>query len=940
MGEESVIRGLEGLLGIEIPLWRDEAGVKQEDTNFPCYATDASGRVTYLNLSGSGIRELPPAVGTLNRLQTIRLLHNELSDLPDELGGLPQLKRLYMPRNRFTELPEVVLRLRSLEVLAVNGNRITALPDWILELVRLGTLGLGNNLFREVPSVLALMPSLRALYMGGNPVNILPEWIGDMTNLTRLHLDGTSISVLPSSLARLQQLRSVSIAHTKVDSIDQLVELACLRTLDVRGAALSALPDRITDLEYLEDLDLSETDLVKMPSGVGKLQSLRYLGLSGLQKLAELPSGLFELTGLQRLTLSGTQLASIPPEIERLQGLIVLDLSSMGLSSVPPAVFMLGNLRLLNLSSNRLRELPPEIIKCQLAMTWSVGKPPEGLLLMGNPVESPPYEVLRRGRSAVEAYFRSLRTEQKAIDEVKVLLVGDGGCGKTSLVKRLLGRPFDKDEPTTHGIRIEEHVLDYSNRRIKARVWDFGGQEIMHATHQFFLSKRSAYILVVDGRRDEKTEYWLKHVEAFGGDSPILIAVNKIDLNRSFDINRRFLMEKYRGIRDVIRVSCANGEGIDLLENALSTVLARLDHARTVWPSSWFRVKERMESLREDFISFKEFRRTCESEAITDPMEQEVLAEFLHDLGAILWFTDLPLQDTNVINPRWLTEGVYHIVNSDEVARAGGVVVLDSLRHILPQRTHPPEKHHFIIEIMKKFELCYQIDEHQVLLPALLPIEEPSISIGEGDVVRFQVDYDFLPKSILPRLIVRMQNDIEGSLRWRSGVVLQSRSVEARAIIKVDEAERRIALSTYGNARREYLGVVLHELRDLNGSFERLRAVERVPMPDRPDVTMTYAHLLRLEAKGVRTYIPDGTDKEYDVHALLGYLKPPRKTEDEMIDLLRRLVEKGDTPETLAEKANRALILQPTVLGLGVNVNELIRQVLSAREHKGKKKSA
>jgi GTPase SAR1 family protein len=57
----------------------------------------------------------------------------------------------------------------------------------------------------------------------------------------------------------------------------------------------------------------------------------------------------------------------------------------------------------------------------------------------------------------------------------------------------------------------------------------------MHATHQFFLSKRSVYILVLDGRRDEKTEYWLKHVEAFGGGSPVIIAINKIDENPAFD---------------------------------------------------------------------------------------------------------------------------------------------------------------------------------------------------------------------------------------------------------------------------------------------------------------------------------------------------------------------------------------------------------------------
>jgi GTPase SAR1 family protein len=46
-----------------------------------------------------------------------------------------------------------------------------------------------------------------------------------------------------------------------------------------------------------------------------------------------------------------------------------------------------------------------------------------------------------------------------------------------------------------------------------ALVWDFGGQEIMHGTHQFFLSHRSLYLVVLDGRHDrakQDAEYWLK----------------------------------------------------------------------------------------------------------------------------------------------------------------------------------------------------------------------------------------------------------------------------------------------------------------------------------------------------------------------------------------------------------------------------------------------
>ena len=154
--------------------------------------------------------------------------------------------------------------------------------------------------------------------------------------------------------------------------------------------------------------------------------------------------------------------------------------------------------------------------------------------------------------------------------------------------------------PLTQGcVKVEFHR---SGRPL--RLWDFGGQEIMHATHRFFLSKRSLYILVLDGRKDEKTEYWLDHIRSFGGDSPVMAVLNKIDQNPGFDVNRRFLMEKYPNIKGFFPLSCAKGTGIDTLKNALSKELASVELIRTSWPTSWFKVKERLENMTEHFIDY------------------------------------------------------------------------------------------------------------------------------------------------------------------------------------------------------------------------------------------------------------------------------------------------------------------------------------------------
>ena len=63
------------------------------------------------------------------------------------------------------------------------------------------------------------------------------------------------------------------------------------------------------------------------------------------------------------------------------------------------------------------------------------------------------------------------------------------------------GQPLPAANETTKGISIHRHEFKLKNGRLfRLNVWDFGGQEILHSTHQFFLTERSLYILVLEPR--------------------------------------------------------------------------------------------------------------------------------------------------------------------------------------------------------------------------------------------------------------------------------------------------------------------------------------------------------------------------------------------------------------------------------------------------------
>jgi small GTP-binding protein len=589
------------------------------------------------------------------------------------------------------------------------------------------------------------------------------------------------------------------------------------------------------------------------------------------------------------------------------------------------ALMGLRKLRKLALVGNQITELPREIVDSGMEIRWEEWDYDKGgIFLEDNPLESPPIEVVERGCGAVIEYFKSLEGEKLLpLNEVKVLLVGHGGAGKTCLVKRLLGEGYDKNEKQTHGINIRDWEVKEEGKKIDVHFWDFGGQEIMHATHQFFLSKRSLYVLVLDGRKDEDAEYWLKHIESFGGDSPVLVVMNKIDENAGFDVNRRFLREKYKGIKDFQRVSCAENKGIAAFKKSLKKELGQVELLKSTWARSWFNVKKYLDKMSENFISYDEYKRICGKEGITEKQAQETLVDYLNDLGVVVHFHEFELEDTHVLEPRWITGAVYKIVNSDKLADSKGILRLGWLDEILKKRrkvdyVYPHDKYKYIIDLMQKFELCYAIDAKRVLVPDLLEVQQPEFDFDYDGCLRFVFEYDFQPRSVMPRFIVRMHGNIKGELRWRTGVVLEDEGFHSTAVVKGDETDKRIYVYVSGEQKRDYFSVIRKAFRDINDSFERLEVRELVPLPDNTEVSVEYEELIGHELGRKGEIYVGKLRKGYSVAALLDGIEKP----DERAGRYERESRKGDIHIQMIQKVDQKV-------DVDVNVNVEIRNEIT-----------
>jgi internalin A len=478
------------------------------------------------------------------------------------------------------------------------------------------------------------------------------------------------------------------------------------------------------------------------------------------------------------------------------------------------------------------------------------------------------------------AYLRQCREAgTHPLNEAKLILVGQGNVGKTSLVRRLLKDSFNPKEAKTEGIAINQLQVQLDDQDIQVNIWDFGGQEIMHATHQFFLTKRSIYLLVLHCREDDhanRLDYWLKLIQSFAPDAPIIVIGNQAD-QHPFDIDQRTLMAKYPQIQSFVTTSCTTGQGIDGLRSAIMTQLTTLRHVRDVLPAAWWKVKQQLEAWKgREYVSHEQFQAICEQQGIDDAVMQRILLGVLNDLGIALSYHDDPrLSDTKVLNPTWVTQGVYTILNHPPlITERSGIVTSHDLPAILGihGNRYPVQKCLFIMDMMEKFELCFPLDRHRWLIPDLLPKEAPNTG-DWNEALQFVYQYPVLPTSIIARFMVRSQHAIMDNLRWRSGVVLHTDAARARIAADFDAAQIEIRIVGEAANRRRLLSAIRYTFEQIHTSLSGLRdeIQELVPIPG-TSFFYPYTNLLRLEARQLlRHYLPD-IDAEIDVQQLLdGY---------------------------------------------------------------------
>ncbi|MEP0930205.1 leucine-rich repeat domain-containing protein [Leptolyngbya sp. PL-A2] len=838
--------------------------------------------LTQLDSRSNQLSALPPEIGQLTSLQTLYLSSNQLSALPPEIGQLTSLQTLYLSSNQLSVLPPEIVQLTSLQKLDLSSNQLSVLPPEIVQLTSLQKLYLGSNQLSVLPPEIVQLTSLQTLYLRSNQLSALPPEIGQLSSLQKLDLSENQLSALPPEIVQLTSLQRLYLGSNQLSTLPpEIVQLSSLHRLDLRYNRLSALPPEIGQLSSLQKLYLRYNRLSALPPEIGQLTSLQSLYLSSNQ-LSALPPEIVQLTSLQSLSLSSNQLSALQPGIGQLTNLTQLDLSSNQLSALPPEIGQLTNLTQLDLSSNQLSALPPEIGQLTSLQTLSLSSnqlsvlqpeigqltnltqldlssnqlsalPPEikqlsklkKLDLRGNPIPVPP-EILGSKQSRedpgdiatiLEYYFRTLDpNETEPLFEAKFIIVGEPEAGKTTLANKLLNSNFklSTDQDSTRGIDVTRwEFIHPSGHPFFVSIWDFGGQDVYHNIHQFFLTERSLYGLLVDTRRENPDlYYWLNSIQLLGGASPVLLIKNEKQ-NRSCTVREGELRRDFRNLKESLATNLADNRGLEAIKTTVQQYITRLDHVDTPWPKTWARMRAAIENDSRDYLAENAFFDLCKINGLSDRDDMRRLSQFLHDLGICLHFQkNSTLKRWVILKPEWATNAVYKIIDSKTVQDKQGCFTEADLKKIWRDGQYA-DMHDELLELMKSFKLCYLIppkpdQPDTYIAPDLLPLEAPPYTWDNNQNLLLRYRYEFMPKGILTRFIVEMHKFIETqTLVWKSGAVLNNGSARAEVIELYHKGEIQIRVS--GVRQKDLITVIDHEFEKIHDTYDRLRYQTLIP---------------------------------------------------------------------------------------------------------------
>ncbi|EDV23216.1 uncharacterized protein TRIADDRAFT_58269 [Trichoplax adhaerens] len=682
---------------------------------------------------------------SLNKLCNMKMYNNKIAEIPEQVFQQfsTTLTNINFSGNKLKELPLGMKCLKNIQQIFIGYNEITNIPEGLLSAFSdsLISLDLSSNFIRRLPDDIGTLTNLKMLNLAYNPIDQLSNNIGQLKSLEALNLTGHTLTYLPDTFSSLQNLSKLSLngvpwiqvtsqdyLHNKIITKETIVDLLMHPSEHVKVNAYTK--EQIESL--FDECDTNANGILDTQEMIN-LNAKLYLSFPRLQgrKENEENEGSFlknlqNFTKLKELHLTHLALSTISEEaISNLTSLINLNLSdNPKLTSLPGVISMLP-----------LKEL-------SLRGTHSL--------------KTPPPEIKNRGFQAIMGYLKRLLTGSVECKRTKLMMVGLGGAGKTSLtvidhrfndeifyatlslVEALLspyGQIYESEaeREITDGIDIDTWTVKTDEGRIEYSIWDFAGQTLYYNTHQFFLSDRAVYFLVWNtrlGHEHAGLDFWLSSIACHAPKAPVFVIGTHCDMVSVTELPEEVMKNRYQQIVGFHYVSSFVGTGIPKLKDCLIKETLQQKYMGEKIPQVWLNLEKAIleKGNTVKVLTWNEVTEIASSIGIFDNTELRQAIGFLHDLGSVQHFNNIALRDRVVIDPQWIVDAMACVVSVHETPIKEGKFKHSDMAKIWKQ--YDKQHHQWLLKLTEQFDLSYALPKQDVnLVPCLLPGTEPKVRL-------------------------------------------------------------------------------------------------------------------------------------------------------------------------------------------------------------------
>lgn len=445
-----------------------------------------------LNLSNNDLFEID-FIRNLTQLVQLTLSNNYISDI-SVLQNLTDLKSLDLSKNNITEI-DVLQHLVLLNNLNLSQNKIENVSP-LESLIHLKTLSISNTHISNFSSLRSL-DKLNSLALNNNHISDI-HFLTNLLNLERLNLNSNAISDI-SSVSNLRKIEYLNLNDNHVSDISYLQNLIQLRELKLGCNEIEDI-SILQNLTLLESLDLSDNRIsgeffFENPKEISRL----YLSSHKIEydTLSNRYRSLYEYSYTIHLDRIETSRIPILRKLTKLKAITIRsnkftnysfleyfsNLKELWLTYVVDINIFLSFQNLLKSATFQSLYLDdsPLIKKLGLESEHSI-----------NHKQAILNEVLKLGEYALTL-------------PAKIVLLGNHGSGKSSLLHYIIHDELAPDQVSTHVLNVQQYRFgDHNNDDLPDAVFfDFGGQDYYHGIYRVFLSTGSLQLLVWNISNDQ-----------------------------------------------------------------------------------------------------------------------------------------------------------------------------------------------------------------------------------------------------------------------------------------------------------------------------------------------------------------------------------------------------------------------------------------------------